>query len=81
MKKSILTLGKVLNKADQKQIKGGLTYPRHYDEYCDNLNETQYDPSCGCSFNSQCANMAVPASDGYGYVLRSGTCSNGICVA
>ena len=82
MKKSILNLGKALNKIEQKSINGGDgILPTTGDPRCENVTETQYIEHCGCYTSTQCGNMTVPASDGNGYVLRSGQCINNRCVA
>ncbi len=80
MKKQILKLGKALNKAEQRLVKGGSIFPIDGDDICEQLTENDYNPDCPCWIDSQCINMAVPASDGIGYTIRSGTCIAGVCV-
>ena len=53
MKKSILNLGKALNKAEQKQINGGLTELRKSD-FCDKyVTEITYS-KCQCTYLGNC---------------------------
>ncbi|MBW1298440.1 hypothetical protein [Aquimarina litoralis] len=74
MKKSLLSLGKVLTKSEQKNVVGGATIT-HYDPYCD-LYEGQIRPGCPCVQGSAC--MTV---DYERMVPVPGTCQGSVCVA
>jgi hypothetical protein len=54
MKKSILNLGKNLNKTEQQQINGGLEFPRKPD-YCDEQTEISRE-DCLCYNFGICQN-------------------------
>ena len=66
MKKSILNLGKILNKAEQKQINGGMGLVL---VSCHNLFLCQYD----CSEGEVCAIPGRPGNHIFG------TIQNGLC--
>jgi len=90
MKKQILTLGKALNKAEQKLISGGSFLPTYWDDYCGQQGETGNIEGCPCSSDSNCLNMPywTTHDSGFGgwapagWVMRSGTCDSGsgVCV-
>ena len=77
MKKSILNLGKSLNKAQQKNVFGGLTDLK-YDDGCATV-EGVLPRGCPCSSNSHCITPVFNVntkrwSDG------QGTCMMGNCI-
>lgn len=78
MKKQILSLGKALSKKEQKDVLGGLTFPKEQDE-CDELTEVEYYPSCPCFIDSQCPRVYI--RNKYDVTSRPGVCSGGKCVA
>lgn len=70
MKKSMLNLGKALDKAEQKNIFGGLSYPTKDNGDCDHWN------TC-CGPDNPCPTIRLIGND-TGY--RTGTCnSRGYC--
>ena len=84
MKKSILNLGRALNRKAQKNVFGGSIYPTMYDERCDELPEGVRVAGCPCSQDSQCINMGVSfealgSQHPGGYTLRPGSCVAGAC--
>ncbi|MFD2563750.1 hypothetical protein [Aquimarina rubra] len=74
MKKSLLSLGKLLSKSEQKHVVGGIAIT-HYDPNCD-LYEGQIRPGCPCVQGSAC--MTVNYERG---VPVSGICQGEVCVA
>ena len=76
MKKSLMNLGKVLSKAEQKNVMGGAKLT-HYDPNCD-LYEGQIRPGCPCVQGSACMTNIW---DGSGWIPHSGTCQGDVCVA
>jgi hypothetical protein len=70
MKKQILNLGKALNKAEQKTIKGG-TLPTQSGGLCD-VEEGRKEEGCPCNNDYECQGLCSPenpTTQGY-----SGTC-------
>ena len=76
MKKSILNLGKSLNKAQQKNVFGGLTDLK-YDDGCATADGA-LPRGCPCSSNSHCI---VPVYDAdKGWIDGQSTCIMGHCI-
>ena len=71
MKKSILNLGKALNKADQKEISGGMLTPIKFKCIVNYGDPRCCTPSeCGETHDpSKCFSCAEPSDDAKGYQL------------
>ncbi|MGY3791720.1 hypothetical protein [uncultured Aquimarina sp.] len=71
MKKSLLNLGRALNRNEQKQIKGGISFTDSEDICAgggDVYNGTGLPRGCACTSSSQCGTGRCDMSGFYGGV-------------
>ena len=71
MKKSILNLGKALNKAEQKNVFGGNVIT-HYNPDCDGAHDGNYIAGCPCVPGTR---LNTRVWTGSGWTLKPYTCS------
>ncbi|MDP2541642.1 hypothetical protein CSC81_09720 [Tenacibaculum discolor] len=77
MKKSILKLGRALNKKEQKNTFGGNTFTSPNPD-CDGAHDGNGYLYCQCGDGGNCTRNVWT---GTGWVPKAGTCSAGNCVA